>query len=219
MSQVCNKLAELNEAQLEAKGTFAKAGSTRVLAAMSDFYKAAELLETASKATGHEEVYIRSAGVKLEGSLAAFEKMRKILKGASHSEGANNWLCSLDFDRLYREGTRRGVIPTNGEQWSRLVQVNLSKGYLGVADALIDDVRNLQMEIESLIKCLGASEPKDWPAALIGMHTAFANYAAFAQMVAFVNALTPLDPTWSREALPAFPVIHADAALAPSTNS
>lgn len=200
MSEVCNKIALLNEDQLDAKASFARAGSTSVLAAMSEFYRAAEMLEArGGSLAGSEAVYLRSASVKLEAAGSAFSAMREVLASAPPREGAIDWLRCLDFDRLYEEGTREGLIPSSSEQWSRLVRINVTQGYLQVADALIGDIRNLQRRTESLIERLEATQPTGLSATVVGMYTAFVNYAAFAQMVAYVNALVPLDPAWSRE--------------------
>ncbi len=200
MAVNCNKIAALDEAQMEAKASFAKATTIALLGAVSDCYRAAEMLQAKLEAKP-EIVYLRSANAKLQTATTALLRTREILEGAPPREGAIEWLQNLDFDRLYQEGVGRGTIPANVGLWSRLVELTRSQGYLGVIDALGEDISGLQSAIKSLVEVLEApdrAEVRD--AAAVNLHTALANLTVFAQMVAYVNAVPTRDPTWLKTA-------------------
>jgi hypothetical protein len=207
MVQVCNKIANLDETQLDAKAALARAATLAVLGAMSDCYKAAEAVEApdANHAVGPQHVYLRSASTKLDGAITAFVRNGEILGSVQPREEALEWLRNLDYDRLYNEGVRSRMIPANAAQWSRLVDTNRSQGYLGVVDQLIGDTKELQCDINNVLE-ESAEKTTDAPAnevpvPLAALLAALSNFAAFAQMVGYLNKLTPLDLAWTKEAL------------------
>jgi hypothetical protein len=131
--QYCNRIAQLTDSQMDAKGAAAKAATAAVLEATSDCYKAAEIIHSA-QAPERAAVYLASAGAKVDLADAALKRNREILGRAPVRPEALQWLRELDYDRLYRDGVDRKLIPANDMQWSALVRINQEDGYLGVAD-------------------------------------------------------------------------------------
>lgn len=205
MSIFCNTVAALDETQMEAKVAVARAATTATLGAISDCFKAAEALH-AKRAAGPEGVYLHSANTKLDTAMAAFVRNREILGSVEPKAEALGWLQNLDYDKLYYEGVRNRMIPASQGQWSRLVDIISGKGYLGVVDVLICDVEDLRHAVNVLIETAvgeaNEAPTSDVPAALTILITALSDFASFAQMVAYVNRLTPLDPAWVKAALP-----------------
>ncbi len=200
MAAICNRVAQLDTPALEAKSALGESVSIAVLGALSDSYKAIENFQTVPAAK-FEVVYLQSAAVKLETAEIALRKMRDILASVPPSDEAIAWLAELDYDRLYQDGTQRGLIPSSIDQWNRLAQINRTQNYLGVADALIADANSLRAQIESLIETLTSAET---PASLereavrdmLGLQSALAELAVFGQMVAYFNAIEPLADEW-----------------------
>jgi len=203
MAQICNKVENLDETQLEDKAAMAKAATAAILGAMSDCYKAAECLH-ANHTVGPQRVYLHSASAKLDGAITALMRNRDILGSAEPQIEMLEWLQNLDYDRLYGEGVRGKLISASSTQWSRLVDINRTRGYLGVADQLIDGVKELRRAVDVLAESLQEStgiSTNEAPASLSALLAAISDFAVFAQMVAYVNRLTPLDPVWTKEAL------------------
>jgi len=170
------------------------------MSAVSELYKASEMLQ-AKRPAKLVIAYLRYADVKLDTALFALQRTKDILGSVAPREDALRWLHDLDFDRLYREGIAQGNIPTAVEQWRRLSELNMAQGYLGVVDALILDVRTIRGNLNSIIERLEISDqsaPEDFGLDIVRMHSALANFTTFAQMVAYLNILTPLDPAWVR---------------------
>jgi len=200
VAQNCNTVAALDTPELEAKSALGRSVSADVLGALSDCYKAIEHLQT-EHAAKFEVVYLRSATAKLGSAEKALHKMRDILSSVPPSEEAISWLKELDYDLLYRDGTQRGLIPSSIDQWSRLVQINRTQNYLGVAEVLIDDANNARTQIEALIESLTSADIADGSKVdsvqgMLRLQTTLAEFAVFGQMVAYVNAVEPLTEEW-----------------------
>jgi hypothetical protein len=202
VSQVCNTIASLDQNTMEEKSALARSVSIAMLGALSDCYKAIENLQTPHAAKS-EVVYLQSAVAKLETGEKALCKIRDILASVRPSDEAITWLKELDFDRLYQDGLQRGLIPSSTEQWNRLVQINQTQNYLGVAKTLIADFNSVKTQIESLIKTLGSVDTasllkREDAHSMLCMQTALAEFTAFGQMVAYVNAIEPLKDEWRK---------------------
>jgi len=193
---------------LEAKSALGRSVSADVLGALSDCYKAIEHLQT-EQAAKFEVVYLRSATAKLKTAEKALRKMRDILASVPPSEEAIAWLKELDYDRLYQDGIHRGLIPSSIDQWNRLAEINRTQNYLGVAEVLIDDANSVLTQIDSLIETLASAdtatvfERDSVVQGMLCLQSALAEFAAFGQMVAYVNALEPLTDEWRGAAVAA----------------
>jgi hypothetical protein len=171
-----------------------------VLGALSDCYKAIEHLQAESTPKS-EVVYLRAAATKLETGEKALRKMQDILTSVRPTDEMLAWLKELDYDRLYQYGTQRGLIPSNETQWDRLAQINRTQGYLGVAGVLIDDANGVRIQIEALIEALAPVNAatcikRDNIQDMLRLQSTLADFAAFGQMVAYVNAIEPLTDEW-----------------------
>lgn len=195
MSQNCNKIARLSEAQLDAKAAAAKTATAALLQGMSECYKAAEVIHI-GQSIERAAVYLRSASVRIEMADAALCRNTEILEAAPVETDALEWLRNLDYPRLYSDGVRDGSIPPNEMQWSALAEINRVEGYMGVADGLRQRLANLSHAIQVVAD--EVSEHTDEATkSLIALLTELNNVGAFAQMVAYVNRITPMDPRWS----------------------
>jgi hypothetical protein len=203
MSQNCNRVIAFDPETLDRKSSLGRSASSAVHAALSDCYRAVEDLETRQAATGAEVVYLRAAAGKFEAAAQALRGMRDILVTGTLSDAAVAWFEALDYSRLYEAGVQQRLIPASLEQWSRLVALVRSLDHLAVTDRLIADVGDLRREIDSLISFLlsgapGAPLTAEHTQRLLRIQTALVQFSTFAQMVAYLNAVEPLDQTWCR---------------------
>jgi len=203
MSVNCNRLVDFDDDTLELKSSLGRSVSIAVHAAMSDCYKAIESLEVRRAATGTEVVYLRAATGKLDSAAEALRGMRQILTKGRPSETFFAWRENLDYERLYNTAVKRGRIPAAAEQWNRLVTLISSRDHLTVTDCLIEDVENLRRDIDSVVETLlsspsGVRLPAEQVEQVLTVQTALLQFSTFAQMVAYLNAIEPLDGTWSR---------------------
>jgi hypothetical protein len=205
MATNCNKIVQFDNNTLEAKSSLGRSASIAVHAALSDCYKAIETLEMSRSATGAEIVYLRAATNKFETAAQALRGMREILARGRPSEAFFVWREALDYDRLYEAGRKRGLIPANIEQWNRLLELMRSLDHLIITDCLIADVGDLQRKIHSMVETL-LSAPLGTPLSteqaerILTIQTALVQFSTFAQMVAYLNAVEPMDQTWCRHA-------------------
>jgi hypothetical protein len=194
-------MVQLDVKTLEEKSSLGRSVSIAIHDALSNCYKAIETLEMSRAATGAEAVYLRAATNKLQTAKQALGGMREILDKGKVSEAGISWLKALNYDRLYETGTKRGLIPAFVEEWDRLVKLMRSLDHLAVTNCLIADVENLQNEILSLIDILLPGTPDthlkpEQSERLPVLQTALVKFSAFAQMVSYLNAVEPMDPTW-----------------------
>jgi hypothetical protein len=204
MSSICNRILALDEKLLEEKSSLGLSVSISVHAALSNFHKASEILETNRAATGAEVVYLRAAVSKLEAAAQALRKMRDILTQGSLSEAATAWLDALDYDRLYAAGRERGQIPAVIEQWNRLVNLKKPLDPVVIANCLISDVEDLQKKAQLMVNTLlsgttSASLTVEQVERLCDIHASIINFSCFAQMVSYLNAVEPMDTRWCRQ--------------------
>ena len=115
MSQNCNRLANLSEAQFDAKAATARAAAAATGDAFSDCYKAIGIVHS-GEGMDRAVVYLTSAMIKLDLADAALARNKEILECAPVEPAAACWLRDLDFDRLYADGLRDGLIPANEVQ-------------------------------------------------------------------------------------------------------
>jgi hypothetical protein len=199
MAQNCNKIARLSEAEFDAKGAAAKTATASILQAMSECYKAAEIIHS-GQAIERSSVYLRLATTRIDVADAALLRNKEILDGAPAQTDALEWLRDLDYSRLYNAGVRESAIPANDVQWAALVEINRVEGYLGVANGLRDRLTGLKNVIHELVEVL-SDEAKSLTnansVAVSALLSELSNLTAFAQMVAYVNRLEPMDPRWS----------------------
>jgi hypothetical protein len=203
MAQNCNRIIPFDEDTLQQKSALGLSVSVALHAALSNCYKAIEVLETSRAASGAEAVYLRAATVKLETAAQALRGMRDILAKGRLSEAAVAWLKALDYDRLYMVGTKKGLIPAVSEEWNRLVELIGSLDHLSVTNCLIADVEKLRRDVSVMINDLasgtsGAPLSVKQVERLATIQTALVQLAVFAQMVSYVNAIEPMDATWCR---------------------
>jgi hypothetical protein len=196
---ICNTILPLSVDKMDAKASLASASTSDILQAVSDCFKASEMLQSEQKGKP-SVVYLCSAKAKLATAAQALVGVREIMRSAPPSEEAIDWISNLDLERLYRQGVGRGVIPEGREQWSRLAQIVLAEDYLGVVDSLIKEIQGLQLSIDALIDCLEipnlTTSDGGKVQALVKLHTSLANFLLFEQFVAYLNGITPLDPAW-----------------------
>jgi hypothetical protein len=198
MSVNCNsRVVQFDKNTLEAKYSLGLSASIDAHAALSDCYKGIEALETNREATGAEVVYFRAAISKFETVVQALRRMREILATGMPSDEFVAWIEALDYDRLYKAGTKRGLIPTGIEQWNRLVELMKSLDHLAVTDCLIADVEELRKKIDSMVDTLLSGEPAvprtEQAERLVNIQTALVQFSTFSQMVAYLNAVEPTD--------------------------
>jgi hypothetical protein len=201
MAVNCNKVTDLTDQQLEAKKSLAGTANSAVLDAMSDCYKAAQITQ-ASSALGAGQVYLRAASVKFSTAGAALTRNLKILRSVEPDGAILHWLKLLDYDALYESGLAGGFFPDNPKQWTRLIEINQQGGYLRATESLIEDVAALGRAVDSL------SDDPSWhvtdrgaSGGLARLLSGLADFTTFAQMVAFLNALEPLDARWIKKSL------------------
>jgi hypothetical protein len=211
MSVNCNTIVEdyvdvvikFDENVIKTKSSLGRSASIAIHAALSDCYKAMETLESSTSVTGGEAVYLRAAINKLETAAQALRGMREILARGRPSDAVISWLNALDYDRLYEVGRKRGVIPADIEQWSRLTQLMRSPDHLLVTDTLIADVKDLEREINDMIDSLlsgrtGAPMTAEQSERLLKVRTGLVQFSTFGQMVSYLNAVKPMDKSWCR---------------------
>jgi len=202
MAVNCNKRVIFDPDTMEAKSSLGRSASVAAHAALSDCYKGIEILESNRAATGAEGVYFHAASRKFEAAAQALRGMREILTGGEPTAEVVAWLEALDYDRLYEAGKKRGLIPPIVEEWSRLVEAMRSQDHLAATDCLISDIEVLREKIHSLAHALSSSSGGPLTAEQIEhlrtIQTALVQFAAFAQMAAYLNALEPTDRTWCR---------------------
>jgi len=144
------------------------------------------------------EVYLQSANNKLGTAIEALEQVDAIVKSGELTDEALEWTRRLDFDRLYAEGRERGVIPAHSDQWARLSMINRDGDVLSITSHVINDIEEIRALIGRVIEKSEhvvrnrAGVPLD----ALTLQAAILDAAAFAQMVAYVNMLEPLDPKW-----------------------
>jgi hypothetical protein len=213
MAVNCNKVASVLQAfdqsapfdddTIEAKSSFGRSASMSVNSALSDCYKAIETLEMSRATIGAEVVYLRAAINKLETAERALRGMREILARGRTTDAFDTWVETLDYDRLYEAGTKRGLIPAGIEQWKRLVELMRSPDHLAATDGPLIDVEELQREIYSLVDALisntpGAPLTAEHTERVLIVQTALIKFSIFAQLAAYLNAVEPMDKTWSK---------------------
>lgn len=203
MAVNCNTIVPLDAHMLDKKAALGRSVSVAVHAALSNCYRAIEALEVSCTRTGAEVVYLQTAITKLDAAAQALCGMREILATGKPSEENIEWLQSLDFDRLYDTGSKKGLIPPFVEQWNRLVGLVKSSDHLSVTDCLIADVEALKKKIHSVINIdlsgtPDASVRETNLENLAMLQTALVEFSSFAQMVNYLNALQPLDARWCR---------------------
>lgn len=203
MAQNCNRIIAFDAKTLETKSSLGRLASISVHAALSSCFKAIEALEMRRISTGAEVVYLQAAIAKFEEAVQALRGMRNILVTGELSREAADWLQALDYDRLYESGTARHLIPASAEQWDRLVGMSTSLNHLAVTDSLIADVQGIQQEIGATAEDLGSSKPGsaltgEQVERLLRIRTDLVQFATFAQMVAYLNAIEPMSEEWRR---------------------
>jgi hypothetical protein len=199
MAQNCNKIALLSEAQFDAKGAAAKTATASILQAVSECYKAAEIVHS-GQAIERSTFYLRLATTRIDVADAALLRNKEILDEAPAQPVALQWLRDLDYGRLYDSAVLEGSIPANDVQWAALVEINRVEGYLGVANGLRERLTRLKNVIYELADALSKETVLQANANLVGVSavlTEVSNVTAFAQMVAYINRLEPMDPRWS----------------------
>lgn len=204
MSVNCNKIVQFDDDTLEAKSSLGRSASAAVHAALSDCYKAIETLEANRSATGAETVYLQSARTKLETAAEALRGMREILSKGEPSKAVIAWLGVLDYDRLYEAGTKRSLIPSSTEQWNRLTTLMRTLDHLAVTNCLIADVEEVQRRIDFVVDDVRSASDSELftpgkTERVLALETALHSFSIFAQMVAYVNAIEPMDKTWTRQ--------------------
>jgi len=203
MSVNCNTVVAFDPNTLEAKSSLGRSASIAVHAALGDCYKAIETVELSRATTGAEVVYLRAATSKLGTAAEALRGMREILSRGRPSEAVVAWVEALDYDRLYEAGTKRRLIPTGVEQWNRLAELMRSLDHLAVTECLIGDVEYLRREIHATVDSLlsgsqGTPLTAEQAERLLTIQTALVQFSVFAQMVAYLNAVEPMDKRWCR---------------------
>lgn len=205
MSVNCNRIAQLHQSQLEEKSALGRRASMAVHGALSHCYRAIETLEASGAATGAEGVYLTAATSKLDTAADALRGMRDILLTGKPSEAGFAWLDALDYDRLYEVGRKRNLIPAGTEQWACFVKLMKSRDHLAVTSYLITAVEGLQKEIQatfdSLARGRGAPISEEQVERVWALQAALIEFSVFAQMVAYVNVIEPMDRTWCRPAV------------------
>ena len=196
MSVNCNKVSGLTHQQLEAKRSLARAANSAVLEAASDCYKAAHIIQ-GTNATAAGRVYLRAASVKFGTAAAALTRNLELLRSAEPDHALLDWLRLLDYDALYDSGLATGSFPDSPKQWTRLIEINQQGGYLRATESLIEGVSALGRTSGSL-----SDNPsqhvtdKASSGEFARLLTSLADFLAFAQMLAFLNAIEPLNPRW-----------------------
>jgi len=203
MSQNCNTIIDFDTHTLEKKRSLGRSASIAIHSALSTAYKAIETLETRQASTGAEVVYLRAALGKLQAAAQAVRGMREILVTGELSSTASEWLSALDYDRMFHSGVADRRIPASREQWDRLVGMTTSLNHLAVTDCLLADLSDLEGELGSSIHSLLSGTPGDALSSeqiqhLFAIQSALLQFATFAQMVAYMNAIEPLDEFWIR---------------------
>jgi len=203
MSVNCNTIVALDDKTLEEKSSLGRSVSVSIHAALSNCYKAIETLEMSHTATGAEAVYFYAAITKLEAASQALRQMREILAKGKPSEATIDWIKTLDYDRLYIAGAKRGLIPPVIDQWNHLVVLMKSLDHLAITNCLITDIEDLRGKIHSMIatplsSTLSAPLTTEQVEGLCIIQTALIQFSTFAQMVSYLNAVEPMDPTWCR---------------------
>ncbi len=194
----CNKLVQLTDDALEAKASLARAASVALTGAVSDCYRGIELAHGAIGGAGR--VYFASAATKLRTAIEALRQLDGILQSAPLTGDTLVWSRCLDFERLYREGVESGVIPAHEEQWSRLATAMTRGRVLSVTSTLVDDLSTIQLYLHETSDASGEDGSHrnrvGVPFSVLRVQSALLDTVAFAQMVAYVNNLEPLDTRW-----------------------
>jgi len=191
----------LSPGALETKALLARSASIALSGALSDCYKAIEFahgdIETPT------EVYLGSADEKLESAMRALSEVDTMIRTAPVIAEALAWTQQLDFDRLYIDGVRDGLIPAHPVQWSRLVDINTSGKVLSISKVLLEDLSQIRSRIGEVldltINDTSRRNRAGIPFAVLGLQSVLLDAAAFAQMVAYVNTLEPLDAQWLKQ--------------------
>lgn len=186
---------------IETKSSLGRTASIAIHAARSNCYKALETLEMSPTVNGSEVVYLRAATSKLNTAAKAIRGMRDILARGKTTDEFRAWLETLDYDRLYKVGTEKNLIPTGIEQWKRLVELMKSPNDLAATESLITDLEKLQKEIDLIVNTLISNTSDSSLTAkqvehILIIQTTLIQFSIFAQMVAYLNAVEPMDKTW-----------------------
>lgn len=202
MAVNCNKLVDVSVESLEAKAALARSASESLAAALSDSYRGIEL---AHREVGKAaEVYFVSADEKLAAAMEALDQVQAIMRSAPAMEGAIAWTQRLDFVRLYREGVETGAIPAYDGQWSRFTSMMAAGQVLSISSILREDLAAVRERIREVISGVSNDTSRcnrlGVPYAVLSLQSALLDATVFAQIVAYVNTLEPLDPEWITEA-------------------
>jgi len=198
MSQNCNTIVTLPQEQYDAKAALAKSASAALLGAMSDAFRAAEVIDSGT-VVERAAVYLTSATAKVDVASSALVRNEEILNLAPVESEALSWLRGLDFERLYADGVMSGAIQGNAGQWTELVEINSSQGYMGATRALRSKLSRLRDRMVSLASDVRGTLPQsNVQGNLVSLITELGNIGAFAQMVAYLNRIQPMDSRWSQ---------------------
>ncbi|MCA9863263.1 MAG: hypothetical protein KC432_09590 [Thermomicrobiales bacterium] len=200
MAQNCNKIVAFDTNTLQRKSSLGRSASVAIHAALSATYRGVEALETRQAFTGSEVVYFSAALGKLREASRALQGMRDILVTGELSDEAAHWLKAFDYERLYQTGIAERRIPASHEQWSRMVSLTTSLNHLAVTDALLSDLADIEALIASAASSLqvGSALTPEQVRDLLAIQSSLLQFVAFAQMVAYMNVIEPLDPRWVR---------------------
>jgi hypothetical protein len=141
-------------------------------------------------------VYLSSAATRLSNATDLLGDVGTLLRSKALSPEAATWYQQLDYSRLYRSGVAAGQVPAGNDVWSELVESTLTGGPVAVCDAYrarIDRVADL---LAGWLRKADDSDDPTTDETLIAIQSQMLSLTVYAQCVAYLNKVEPLDTQW-----------------------
>lgn len=195
MSLVCNKVLALTPAQLRDKKQLAQDAGVELLGAVSDVFRALEMRHDGDS-VANTGVYLSSAATRLHNAQDLLGDVGALLRSKALGQEAATWYQRLDYARLYHSGVAAGQLPASQELWSELVESVVAGGPVAVCDAYQSRIDRVAELLARWLRNADNSDDPTTDETLIAIQSEVLSLAVYAQCVAYLNKVEPLDTQW-----------------------
>jgi len=195
MSLVCNKVLALTPSQLRDKKQLAQDAGMELLGAVSDVFRALEVRHHGGS-MANTGVYLSSAATRLGNAKDLLDDVGTLLRSKSLSQDAIAWYQRLDYARLYRSGVAAGQVPAGHELWSELVESVVAGGPVAVCDAYRARIDRVADRVARWLRTAENNDDPTTDQTLIAIQSETLSLTMYAQCVAYLNNVEPLDTRW-----------------------
>lgn len=197
MTQICNKYLPVDDLEdLELKDASIKSASRELYLAASSLMLAGSKIEAAGSDSAHARPYLEACVRHLSATVDHYDIALQIVEGSTPSSEALEWISKFDFERFFSEKTASGSMPDRRDLWTEFI-VRPSKR--GDASASTKSLRDRVHELRShLASCLDVGRfSRQSALCMREAVTMLTDAQMLAVMIAELNDVKPLDPSWA----------------------